>query len=312
MLKSAKIKFSGWMSSGDLHTVVSLCEDFNHGRIYEIFWEYCDLTPEILRERKANCWLYYENGKLCGFGLGRRRHRGFLCMGGAFIFEEVWAPCEGLSSELGQPSKRDIKRVIQFKRLIDSMNGSFLTVLRTATYNQFAHMIARELKASWINGLIIAEKTLNRKFEFSYPNGYESRLFENGDQFYMSKIHEKAFKEKAAPKIYKAWATATNCRTILATHHNTPVGFIIAEKRRCGSLGDFSIAVDPAHHGRGIGSVLLRAAFNAFIDMKVKKVVADYLILNSSAHRLYQKHNFRTKRIYNYFLYSRDTKKEVI
>jgi ribosomal protein S18 acetylase RimI-like enzyme len=306
MLKSAKIKFSGWMPSEDLSTIVSLCESFNHGRTYEIFWEYCDLTPEILKKRGANCWLYYENGELCGFGLGRRRHEGFMRMGKAFIFEEVWAPCDGLSSELGQLSKRDMKRVLQFKRLIDSINYNVPIVLRAATDNQFAHMTARELKASWINGLVIAERTLNRKTKFSYPNGYEFRLFKDGDQFYMSKIHEKAFKEKAEPKIYKAWATATNCRTIVATHHNIPVGFIIAEKRHCGSLGDFSIAVEPAHHGKGIGSVLLTAAFNAFIDMKVKKVIADYLTLNSSAHRLYQKHNFITKRIYNYFLYSRD------
>lgn len=223
-------------------------------------------------------------------------------MDGAFIFEEVWAPCDGLPNEFGQPSKRDIKRILQFKRLIDSMNRKSPTILRAAIDNRFAHMIARALKARWMNGLVIAERTLNKKVKFSNPAGYKLRLFEDGDQFHTSKIHEKAFKEKCKPKIYKAWATATNCRTIIATCHNVPVGFMIAEKRRCGSLGDFTIAVKPTHQGKGIGSVLLKAAFNAFIDMGVKRVIADYLMLNASAQRLYEKNNFEPKRIYNYFL----------
>jgi len=309
MSRSTKTKLAGWIPSKDFSTVVSLCESFNQGRIFEILWEYCNLTSDIFEEREANCWLFYENDKLCGFALGRRKQKGLLRMGGAFIFEEFWAPCDGLSNELGQPSKRDIKRILQFKTLIDSMNRKSPIILRAAIDNQFAHMIARALKAKWMNGLVIAERTLNKKADFSNPAGCKLRLFEDGDQFYMSKIHEKAFKEKCKPKIYKAWATATNCRTIIATCHNVPVGFVIAEKRRCGPLGDFTIAVKPAHQGKGIGSVLLKAAFNAFIDMDVKRVIVDYLMLNASAHRLYQKHNFEPKRIYNYFLYSREAHK---
>jgi len=290
------------MPSKDFSTIISLCESFNQGRIYEILGEYCNLTSDIFEERGAHCWLFYENDRLCGFALGRRRQKGLLRMDGAFIFEEVWAPCDGLPNEFGQPSKRDIKRILQFKRLIDSMNRKSPTILRAAIDNRFAHMIARALKARWMNGLVIAERTLNKKVKFSNPAGYKLRLFEDGDQFHTSKIHEKAFKEKCKPKIYKAWATATNCRTIIATCHNVPVGFMIAEKRRCGSLGDFTIAVKPTHQGKGIGSVLLKAAFNAFIDMGVKRVIADYLMLNASAQRLYEKNNFEPKRIYNYFL----------
>lgn len=227
-------------------------------------------------------------------------------MGEAFIFEEVWVPCEGLSSELGEPRIVDIKRILKFKSLIDSMNFRSPTVLRAATDNQFMHMVARALKAKWINGLVIAERTLNKKIRFSNLTGYRLRLFEEGDQFYMSKIHEKAFKEKCNPEIYRAWATAANCRTMIATHYTVPVGFIIAEKRGYGFLGDFTIAIEPAHQGKGIGSILLKTAFNVFIDMGVRRVIADYLMLNASAHRLYQKHKFKPKRIYNYFLYKQD------
>jgi ribosomal protein S18 acetylase RimI-like enzyme len=89
---------------------------------------------------------------------------------------------------------------------------------------------------------------------------------------------------------------------IIATYCKKPIGFIIAEKRRCNSLGDFNIAVKPCHHNKGVGSALLKAAFNVFIDMNVQRVIADYLMLNAPAHRLYQKHRFKPKRIYNYFL----------
>ncbi len=127
-------------------------------------------------------------------------------------------------------------------------------------------------------------------------------MFEDGDQFFMSEIHKKALNEDVSPKDYKEWATAANCQTIIAIHRDAPVGFIIAEKRCCGSLGDFNIAVKPAHQSKGIGSALLRAAFNILLDMKVKKVIADYLVLNTHAHNLYQKHGFKLQRIYNYFL----------
>jgi len=304
MSRSTKTRLvAAWIPTKDFAVIVDLCESFNQGRIYEIFWEYCNLTSNILNEKGAHCWLYHENNRLCGFALGRLKQRGILRIGGAFVFEEIWGPCDGLPNELGQPSKRDMQRIFQFRRLIDSVNCEPPIVLRAATDNQFAHMIVRGLNARWVNGLVIAERTLNKKVKFSNPAGYNFRLFEDGDQFDMSEIHEKAFQEKFEPNIYKAWATATNCQTIIATYHNIPIGFIIAEKRRCGSLGDFTIAVKPAHQGKGIGSLLLNAAFNVFIAMGVRKVIADYLMLNASAHRLYQKHKFKPKRIYNYFLY---------
>jgi GNAT superfamily N-acetyltransferase len=308
MSRSTKTRLTtAWIPIKDLPIIVDLCESFNQGRIYEIFGEYCNLPSNILNEKGAHCWLYYENNRLCGFALGRLKQKDATHMSGAFVFEEVWGSCDGLSNELSTPSKRDISRVFQFRQLIDSVNCESSIILRAATDNQFAHMIARGLKARWVNGLVIAEKTLDKKVNFLNPAGYSFRLFEDGDQFYMSKIHETAFQEKFKQEIYKAWATATNCQTIIATYHNTPIGFIIAEKRRCGSLGDFIIAVKPAHQGKGVGSLLLNAAFNVFIDMGVKRIIADYLMLNTSAHRLYQKHKFEPKRIYNYFLYKQGT-----
>jgi len=298
MSKHAKIGQAKWLPSKDLQTAAELCEHFNKGRTYEIFWEYCGLTADILKEKSARCWLYREDDEVSGFALGRPRDE-------TFVFEEIWGPCDGISNELSRPSMRDVRRMLDFKKLLSSLDSKVPIMLRAATDNQFAHLIARALRASWMNGLIIAERTLSKKFEISTPMGYKLRMFRDSDQLYMSKIRKEAFGKVLSPDDYKAWATKKNCRTIMATCHEELVGFIIAEKRPCGSLGDFTIAVKPSHQRKGIGSTLLKAAFNVFIEMEAKRVIADYLMLNTPAHRLYQKHSFKPKRIYNYFLYER-------
>jgi ribosomal protein S18 acetylase RimI-like enzyme len=289
-----------WSPSENLHTIAKLCEVFNKDKVYEIFWEYCGLTEEILRERKASAWLYYEDDVLRGFALGRRR-RAALQIGEAFVFEEVWGPCDGNTTELGVLSRKDQKRAFEFKKSVCSLDAKLPTVLRAATDNQFAHMVARQLKTKWVNGLVIAEKKLENKVTLSIPTEYKLRNFEDGDQSCMSDIHRETFNEELSPEEYRAWATATNCHTIIATHRDNLVGFITVEKRRCGSLGDFNIAIKPEHQNRGIGSALLKAAFNIFLEMKVKKIIADYLMLNTHAQSLYYKHGFTPKRTYNYF-----------
>jgi ribosomal protein S18 acetylase RimI-like enzyme len=290
-----------WIPSENLRTAAELCEVFNKKKIYEIFGEYCGLTEQILRERKACAWLYYEDGMLSGFALGRKR-RATVRIGEAFVFEEAWGPCDGNTTELGVLGRKDQKRAFEFKKSVCSLDSKLPRVLRAATDNQFAHTVARQLTVRWVNGLVIAEKKLESKFKLSIPAGYKLRMFEDGDESCMSEIHREVFDEKIPAEEYRAWATVANCRTVIATHRGNLVGFIIAEKRRCGSLGDFNIAIKTAHQHKGVGSALLRTSFNIFLEMKVKKVIADYLMLNAHAHILYYKNGFRPKRAYNYFL----------
>ena len=303
MSSNLYVGFTGWAPSKDLLTVVKLCRFFNRRRVYAIFDEYCGLTSDVLFKKQAKSWLYYEDGRVKGFALGRHS-QGALRMRGAFAFEEVWAPCDGVSTELGCLSEDDIEKVNRFRELIESMEEN-LIVIRASVDNSFAHLVARTLKANWINGLVLAERKLSEKVEVSVPKGFRLRTFKSGDENRIARIHKEVFGENFSPMRYRIWATASNCRTIVATKNGFPVGFIIAEKRSCGSLGDFIIAVDPSHHRKGLGSTLLQAAFNVFIDMNVKKVIADYLMLNTPAHHFYQKHNFRPKRTYNYFLYGK-------
>lgn len=128
------------------------------------------------------------------------------------------------------------------------------------------------------------------------------RLFKNRDEKDLSHIHQNAFREEFAPASYRVWATAPNCRTLVVTYSSRPVGFIIAEKRPYRQIGDFNIAVEPNYQGRGLGRALLRAALRAFVHMGVRRVIADYLLLNTAAHGLYQSHGFRVVRAYNYFM----------
>jgi ribosomal protein S18 acetylase RimI-like enzyme len=300
MLTKTKSGFTGLVASKAQATAARLCKRFNHKKVYEIFGEYCGLTSDILDKGHALSWLYYEYGRLNGFALGRRKHHAFG-LHETFVFEEIWANCDGTSTEWGFPSEDDIRRLDQFKRLISSLDEPQI-VLRAPVDNNFAHLVARNLDAIWINGLILAERRWKDKVEFSTPPGVKLRVFKNGDQKYMARIHQESFAENISPDQYKAWATKLNCRTIIAIKERCPVGFIIAEKRRCGSLGDFTIAIDHHYRRRGLGSALLCSAFNVFVDMELNKVIADCLLLNSSAHYLYQKHNFKPKRIYNYFV----------
>ena len=77
--------------------------------------------------------------------------------------------------------------------------------------------------------------------------------------------------------------------SIMVTHHGEPVGFIIAEKGNYASLGDFTIVVSPAHRNKCVGSALPQAALNVFVNMGVRRVITDYLMVIVPAHNLYRK-----------------------
>jgi len=136
-------------------------------------------------------------------------------MHGAFIFEELWGPCDGVTTELGCSNEHDIERVNRFKELIESLEENFI-ILRAAVDNPFAHLVARSLNAHWINGLVLAEKRLKGKIKLSALNGFRLRMFKNGDGNHMARIHKEVFGQYSHPKSYKDWARDTK-----RSAHNT-------------------------------------------------------------------------------------------
>jgi GNAT superfamily N-acetyltransferase len=88
----------------------------------------------------------------------------------------------------------------------------------------------------------------------------------------------------------------------MATHHAEPVGFIIAEKGNYASLGDFTIVVRPAHRNKCLSSALPQAALNVFVNMGVRRVITDYLMVIAPAHNLYRELGLGQKRTCGFFM----------
>ncbi len=288
---------SGWLSTGNLRTLVDQCEYWNSGRLYEILWEYRCLSPLILRDRKARGWLYYEKGRLAGFALGRRRR-------GWWHLEELWGPCEGLS-EIDRPfHPEDIARANLTRILLGRLGGD--VIIRAAVDNAFANTIAEFVGANWCGGFLLSKRRLGRKCDVSIPPGVSLRRFKIGDGGHLSRIHQGAFGYRHPPGEYVKWAMKKNCKTTLAMMNGRPVGFLIAEERRYAGYGDFMIAVEPNSQSRGVGSSLLENGLKDLRDMGVKTVIADFLLLNAPAQALYRKHSFQIVRAYNYYRWKKD------
>ncbi|MCO1580903.1 GNAT family N-acetyltransferase [Crossiella sp. SN42] len=69
-------------------------------------------------------------------------------------------------------------------------------------------------------------------------------------------------------------------------------GTEFAEVSEPGELEFRMLAVDPAHHGRGIGEQLLRAVLDRAADLGVSRVVMCSTSTMAAAHRLYRRHGF--------------------
>ena len=286
-------KRAGWLRCKNLPLLVELCELWNKDRLYEILWEYSDLSPSILEERGAKGWIYYEKGRVAGFALGRERL-------GLWHMEELWGPSEGING-IALPTKTSDKlRAMRFGQLAKKIDRPLL--VRAAVDNPFASLVAKELGARWCGGFLLAKKKLRRECVVSIPPNCLLRNFERGDENNMSEIHGRAFDYTHPPEEYEKWATQPNCRTTIALLEGKPVGFLIAEKRAYGRLGDFMIAVDLSNHGSGIGSALIEKGFNDLLQMGVRTAIADFLLLNTKVQALNRKHGFQIVRAYNYYL----------
>jgi ribosomal protein S18 acetylase RimI-like enzyme len=213
--------------------------------------------------------------------------------------EELWGPCEGTSS-INQPvHATDASRLKRFRRLLAKIPRRVL--LRGAIDNPFANLLARQIGAEWAGGFLLSTKKLRGRCVVKEPENCELRRFEEGDEKDMARIHFRAFHYRHPADEYRKWAMSSNCKTTVALQDNQPVGFFIAEKRAYKGYGDFNMAVDPSHHGRGVGSALLQNGLNDLYEMNVRTAIADFLLLNTRAEALYRKHGFQIARAYNYY-----------
>jgi GNAT superfamily N-acetyltransferase len=283
------------METSNLALVADLCEKWNSGKLYEIFWEYSRLSAQTLAEKKARSWLCYENGRLSGFALGRN-------VKGFFVIEELWEEFEGLFGDRIKISETDRLRVETFKLQVLEKIDERPLLIRGAMDNRFAHGVARALNLSWFNGLILGAKILSERIDSTgLPDGYVLRDSCAGDEEFFSSLYREVYEEQVSAGEFEEWATKKNCKTIVASLRNRPIGFIIAEKRPYNSLGDFAIAVSPSHQRKGVGGALLDSGMNALYVMGVRMAIADYRTFNGATHALYGGRGFKLQRVYNYF-----------
>ncbi len=281
-----------WAETKNFQLIASLSKSWNGGRRYETLGEYSDIGPTIVKQRAEKCWLYYEGTSLAGFGISRK-------IGHFFVIEELWGPLRGVFGDQIELPRIDQNRVHEFRSLLETIPRPIL--IRGATDNHFAHGIVRLLGVPWFNGVVVAEREVPLRLAFTIPDGYRLHDFEKGDERFLSNLHDHVFNEFISPKIFLKWVTSSDSRCVIALLKQTPIGFVIAQKRKSASIGDFDIAVLPKYHNRGIGSALLAAGLNKLSQMRVKIAIADFRTLNNSTHRLYSKFGFRPTRTYNYF-----------
>ena len=284
-----------WARSADLALVARLCEKWNAERLYEVFWEYARLNARVLRQRGASSWLCFEDQRLSGFALGRG-------VEGAFVLEEAWAPFEGTFGGSTAISGRDQARADAFRLQVLAGIKERPLLMRGAIDNHFVHGIARTLKLPWFNGLVLAERALSTAKAVTVPPGFALRPFKFGDEEFFSSLYSEVYQEQVSHKAFKDWAKKQSCRTIVATRvTGSFVGFIIAEKRHYGSVGDFAIAVTPRFQRMGVGGALLDAGLNALRELGATRAIADYRTSNGATHALYGGRGFKPVRVYNFF-----------
>jgi hypothetical protein len=84
---------------------------------------------------------------------------------------------------------------------------------------------------------VLAERSATKRFRVRLQEGYRIRSFKPDDEKNLSSIHKITFGEAVSTKAYKIWASSPNYRAILVTDSSKPVGFIIAERCPCLSMG---------------------------------------------------------------------------
>ena len=291
----ARVSNPSWTESSNFALAAKLCERWNSGKLYEIFWEYADLNESVLSNRKARFWLCYEQGELSGFALGRIVRE-------IFVIEELWGKSDGLFGDTIRITEEDLTRARVFRSQVLNGIQERPLLVRGAIDNYFAHGIARALRLPWFNGLVLAERSVRKGINrVTLPDGYFLRHYVSGDEVFFSSLYRRVYSEVVTPTEFRDWVTGSIGKTIVASYGKERVGFIITEKRSYSSMGDFAIAVSPEHQRRGVGGALLDAGIDIMYQLGVKRIIVDYRTLNGATHALYGSRGFRPRRTYNYF-----------
>jgi ribosomal protein S18 acetylase RimI-like enzyme len=151
---------------------------------------------------------------------------------------------------------------------------------------------------------------INQIKEFPLPSGYNIRLTQNDDQncivsvaqnsFVYSRFHlDSSVDNCQADLIKRKWVEnfysgQRGDYMIVACFKSKPVGFAQIICKNDTLIIDL-IAVDSAHHGRGLASLMITFAESLALDqtLNVKKLVVGTQLANQPSISLYEKLGFR-------------------
>lgn len=280
-----------WEKTEDYGQITSLCNAFNKGRLYEIFWQY-SITEDELIKQKGKAWLYTEEGRATGFALSRKA-------GKLTTLEELWGGMDGFfGDQQGKLNSVDTGKVKECATIFESIEKP--ARLRVPIDNHFGGGVAMEFGLKWLNGMVLSTKELTNPIEHEVPRGISIRAGRDGDAVNIKKMHDIHYSSFNDIKVYSDWMKKGNCETYVAEVDGKFAGHVIAEVRPYG-LGDFDIAVGPKNFNQGIGSALLVTGLNSLFRRGVKHAIADFMVMNAATNNFYLHHGFKLERAYNYF-----------
>lgn len=285
-----------WESTRDVRLIAELHRAHNPG-LFDLGGQYSHLRPRDLSPSRYRCWIHRSGGRTAGFAVSRVTAK-------VVFFEELWCQGRGMADmNVVGWDPGDTARLAGAHALVRGVGRSEGkgALLRVTDENTFGLLLAKRYELPLENSLLLATRNPGTLSPVGLAPGYAVRPFQPGDEGAFAAIHNRCFNQDESVSAFRQWVAKGACEPFSVTARGRVVGFIIAEVRRGGGIGDFNLAIDEGHRHRGLGTALLGAALDSFGDRGVEKVVADHWALNGPAVAFYRRHGFSLERAYHYF-----------
>lgn len=286
---------NGWNSSRNRRLLLELHRRRNPA-LYELAGQYARLQPRDLSRDRLRGWVYSMGGQPIGYAVAGppRKH---------VTFHELWLESRGSPNRERVGSDHDdLARMKETRRFLRrEFQGIAKTVLvRVASDNSFGLSLVRRYRWPLEAVLVLATRNTTSAVPARPPSDYCIRRYRPGDTVAFAYLHRAAFDEEITPSAYAVWATQPGCEAFVATLGKEVVGFVIAERRRGGQLGDFNLVVARSHQRRGLGKALMSRGIESLRSGGVPTAIADHWAMNTPAAQLYQQLGFVPARTYLY------------
>ncbi len=286
-----------WRPTRDIVLVVRLQRRWNAG-FYELADQYSLLRDDDIPASRYRAWIHRSKGRIDGFALVSRAQD-------KVVIQELWCESTGRADwNVKHTDLEDIRRLDEAWELVRwiQARAGVPTYVRIPSDNAFGRLLAIRFRLPLETSFLLSTRSPGR-LEIPRPGGgYGVRPYAKGDEAAFTMIHNRCFGASLTVDEMRDWANGPRHESFAATAKDgRVVGLLIAEVRRGGKIGDFNIAIEEGHRGKGLGTMLLAQGMRYFLNKRVETVVADYWATNAPAVIFYAKHGFRLARAYDFF-----------